>query len=608
MRNIFIHLYVALIAALFSFSVSASDRKWETAPGGLPYYKYEGSYSQDNDPYFLLGNSRIKVRTHVSGIYELISGERCWARFNADPARPEYGKNRATAYIDNKRVELVGVSAPTFKSGKCEVYSGAGFTRYDYDLGKGLKCSRMISIMPSDNPEEGSPLFLVTVTFTNDGTSTRRISYDEALSPSFVPSSYQMLPENERPLQYKMSTEISFRCITASFTPVAQQFVPFTVPESRSLDEFFPQSIFLYCSDAFLVVNEGELKASVGEIKLRPRKKHTFHVVIGFSGEKNKKMSEKAISKAEDNSYGAFSSMWKKHLPDFSTERRKDVRNELYRAIYSLEASAVYNDYFKDTFIPEDINHSFRTGEIISNIENINMALQACFTNPSLARSIIRYVMKQSAFDGMIPTGNKGYGYIPSDSYESGLIQIEVMNAVAEYLMRTEDYAFLDEWIQMYPIERGELKTVKSVLESYYFCLKNNKSYSPAVSASKVAYLPKFTEQLEKSGRVSTDFIKALKIYSDEAAAEVKEQNAYGNSGLTYLLEAKCLTNSQKRELSDNAEDKGFIDMRCVLGLATFDRIEASSLFRTLVSEISESERNDYDPEWLIYSYYRLQE
>lgn len=606
MRNIFFKTAVCLITAIISFSLSASQREWKDAPGGLPYYKYTGS--SDADPSFLIGNSHIKVKTHLDGIYEMISGERCWARFNADPVRPDYGKNRATVYLNKKRINLVGPGSLATVPGKCEVYSGAGFVRYDYDLGNGIKCSRMISVMPSQTPADTAPLFLVTLTFENTGSAARNLSYEEALSPYFVQASHQLIPEAERPLRYNMSTDISFRCIKASFGPVPQGFVPLAVPQNRAKDEFAPQSIFLYSANAFLVVNEGELKASIEDFKIRARKKHTFHIVIGFSGDNNKGLAEAVIKKAEDSQFGAFSSMWKKHLPDFSAEKNKDVRNELYRSAYSIEASMVYSDYFKETFIPGKFLYASRFGENISNSDHINAALQACYTNPSLAKSIIRYVMKQTSFDGMIPDSNKGFGYISSDQYTHNLTQLEVLNVLAEYLMRTGDYEFLDEWLTVYPMERGEVQSVKSIIERYFIYIRDKAYVSATMSSMQTAVLPKFLDQMKKSGKLSAEFIDAFQKYTDKAVEHLNSRNEYASADIQYLLESKLLTNSQKRDILDEAVNKGSVDMRAIPGLSSFDGIEASSLFRTLILKNDASDDADIMDAWTIYSYFRIKE
>lgn len=604
MRNIFIYFAALAVAAFTCVSASAADREWKEVPGGLPYYKYSGNHTED--PAILLGNSRIKVRTHLSGIYELISGERCWGLFNADPARAGYGKNRATVYVGKKVTQLVGPGSLATKHGKCDVYSGAGFTRYDYDLGEGIKCSRMISVMPADSLEHSNPLFLVTLTFTNEGTSAQRISYDEAISPNYVQSAYQYIPEAERTLKYALSTEISFRYIKASYLPIPQNYTMLSVPGDRAMEEVAPQSVFLYCDNAFLVVNEGELKASVNEFKLRPRKSHTFHIVIGFSSDDDKERTEKAIAMAEENPYGAFASMWRQRIPDFSSERNKDVRNELYRSAYSVEAASVYNAYFNETFMPADFQHAIKYGENLSNRDHIVAALHACVTRPDLAKSIIRYVMKQTSFDGMIPDRNKGFGYIPSDAFSYNLVQLEVMNVIAEYLKRTGDYAFLDEWLNIYPIEKGEMQTVKTLLGRYLIYLRSQIYTSNTMAVMQAAYLPRFVEQMEISGKMSDEYLKALKAYKDSALEKFNAQQYSGSSDLSYLMEVESLTTSAKRDLIDAAIDNGTVDMRSIPGIAAFDGIEASSLFRSLVIKNADSDNPDVTDVLTLYAFYRL--
>lgn len=605
MRNTYIRIAVCLITAIISLSVYASEREWKDAPGGLPYYIYKGS---QNDATFLLGNPRIKVRTHQNGIYELISGDRCWARFNADPLRPDYGKNRATAYVGRKKYELVGTGSLAVTPGKCQVYSGAGFARYDYDLGNGIKCSRVISVMPSENPKDAVPVVLITLTFENQGSSARSISYEEAISPYYVQSAHQLTPEAERPVQYNISTEISFRCIKANFGAVPQGFVHLAIPQHRAKDEFDPHSIFLYCDNAFLVVNEGELKASIDNFRLRPKRKHTFHIVVGFSKEKNREMAEAAILKAEDSRFGAYSSMWKKHLPDFSSERNKEIRYELYRNAYYLEALSVYSDYFKENYIPGKLMNAIRSGENTSNSDHINAALQACYTDTSLAKSIIRYVMKQSSFDGMIPEGNKGFGYIPTDQYTHNLIQLEVMNAVTEYLRLTGDYAFLDEWIEVYPIERGEVQSVKSIIESYFIYLREQTYASASMISMQAAILPAFLEQMDKSGKLSVEFMNALRSYTSKTVEKFNAATGHRLSDIQYLLLTPNMSFSQKRDILDEAIDNGAVDMRTIPGIASFDNIEANSIFRTLILKNKDAKDVDMPASWTIYSYFRIKE
>lgn len=598
--------FAALCAGLLHLTAVSAADKWEISPEGLPFTKIDWNGDLSNDPSYLLGNYRVKVNTHASGIYELISGERIWARFNADPARPDYGRNRAVAIVDGKETALVGAGSLAAEPGGCQVYAGVGFVRYDYDLGDGVKCSRMISVMPSENVNEGDPFFLVTLTFHNTGSGAKKISYDEAIAPCFVPSSYQAVSEKERPLRYHMTTDISFRCITASFSPIQQNYVQFATAQQRALDEFAPQSVFLYCNDAFLVVNDGELKASVDDFRLRPGKKHSFSIVIGFGNGESKDAAEAAVKRAEDSRFGAFASMWKKKLPDFSSERKGEIRMEMYSRAHNAEAAAVYNDYFKETFIPGMSLYTYRFGENVSNRQHIQAALQACYTNPALAKSIILYVLKQSSFDGMIPENNKGYGYIPTSAYTENFIQLDVFNALTLYLEKTGDYDFLGEWITVYPMERGEMQSVMNIIEKYFLHLRDFSSDSPSKLAMQAAYLPGFISQLEKSGRASDYFLKAIKNYAEEAASRFAACEDFGVAEIPYMLETESVAKSAKRDLIEAAEAQGLLDMKSVPGMAAFDGIEASSLFRDMLVKEASEDHSTFDDAWSVYCYYRL--
>ena len=82
--------------------VSASGKRantspigtWGTDAVGLPCFNYVGSVPYkatlangdsvrlDPDPWFVLGNYQLTVFAHVSGQYELLTGQRAWARMN----------------------------------------------------------------------------------------------------------------------------------------------------------------------------------------------------------------------------------------------------------------------------------------------------------------------------------------------------------------------------------------------------------------------------------------------------------------------------------------------------------------------------------------------
>ena len=67
---------------------------WFDDAEGLPCFEYTGKLPYQapvvkgeqiklpDDPFFLLGNYRLTMFSHVSGTYELLSGQRAWARLN----------------------------------------------------------------------------------------------------------------------------------------------------------------------------------------------------------------------------------------------------------------------------------------------------------------------------------------------------------------------------------------------------------------------------------------------------------------------------------------------------------------------------------------------
>ena len=95
---------------------------WSQDAAGLPCFVYTGAlpYSEflengnpvklPDDPWFLLGNHRLTLFTHVSGVYELIAGQRSWARVNAGD-KPNSGNNAAFVTVNGREYALVGIDA-----------------------------------------------------------------------------------------------------------------------------------------------------------------------------------------------------------------------------------------------------------------------------------------------------------------------------------------------------------------------------------------------------------------------------------------------------------------------------------------------------------------
>lgn len=590
-------IFAVLAAGLLSLSAyAAPEIKWGETPAGMPYVQYSGSFTSGNsvtDPYFLLGNYRMNLLTHASGTYQLMSGERVWARFNADPDRPDYGRNRAVIKIGNKSFDLIGNNAQT-SSEDYTVTSGVGFTRYDYVLDDGIRCSRMISVMPSENPNEGNPSFLLTVTLKNTSGSACNVTYEEVMLPCFVPVNEQNSPLAERSYRYSHSTDISFRCVTATFDAVAQKYVKWTGEGAPVMFENAPKPMFMYSPDAFLRTLEDGIYAVLDDEKIRPGQSLTFKVVIGIADGDVKKRSDDMLAVAEGGDFGAFASLWKAKLPDFRSERDKARRMELYWNAHALEASAVYDAYFDETFVPAGGDETYHHGRKLPTLDHIQAVLPLCYTDPSLAKSALRFVMKHSDQFGRIADGSIGSGHMLSSSSDQFMAQLSLFHAVSEYLRITGDYAFLEDFFVVNHAGTQTYTSPLQVLENCFIYLRDESlaSETGLYHAMASVVIPELISSLKISGRSSSTFINAMEYFCvHELETPSGSLESKDNLELSYLVGSDLISISDKRDCIELLDDRlgtrrdFAVEARFILGTLSFDRIEAGSMFRRLSFE-----------------------
>lgn len=70
------------------------------------------------------GNYHITLLTHISGKYELISGQRSWGRLNWDSV-PNSGSNCSSIVIDGNEVKLTGLNSIAADEEKTKEYLAA---------------------------------------------------------------------------------------------------------------------------------------------------------------------------------------------------------------------------------------------------------------------------------------------------------------------------------------------------------------------------------------------------------------------------------------------------------------------------------------------------
>ncbi len=479
---------------------------WSLSAKGLPVYHYTGrlpftavdKFGKDanlpEDPYFLLGNYRMALLTHASGTYQFLTAERAWARMNA-AVQPNYGWNDASiVFKDNptQKVNLVGTNSIAADPAVVRKSFGVGFARYTYPLANQVSCTRVISVKPSPKINTGNPSFVVTVRLTNTGKKTQKLTYTERVLVNFVLNGTQYTDKAKRPLTHSAAIGIDAdkQIAIADLSYKTNDFQVVSAPTERYLYDVDPPSLFMYaknpdgaCKTAVTAIND-TLSTTVNAT-VKPGQTVRFNIVIGLTKDKQFTDVQAQVddlftgANLSDPLDGLYVQQWKAKLPDFSGEKNEIFKREMLWNAHMIEASAKYSAYYKETFIPQGTVYSYYFGDNISNRDHLQAALAACYTNPELAKSILRYVIKHSEADGEIKRGNSGFGYTPPSIYKESDEQLFFFYALAEYLTITNDYQFLTEQVACYPAEMNRKETVLTIVKKYFVYLRDEVGLGP---------------------------------------------------------------------------------------------------------------------------------
>lgn len=578
---------------------------WGFTPLGLPFYQYTGNLpfhandktGQDSglpdDPYFLLGNYKMALITHASGIYELTNAQRVWTRVNAS-WQPNYGWNEASITLNKaKKINLIGLKSISNSNQLVKKYFGVGFAKYIYQIQKEVTCTRLISVKPSKAINTGNPSFIISVILKNNSKKAQDIQYEERMLVNLVPNASQYRALDKRPLAYNTTGLVdgTKQIVIGKVTYTPNTFLVLPNKEERYLYDVSPSSPFMYCKnpdagESTVSFNKDTLATKIA-VKLKSDESRTFHIVIGLQELNDFSKIEDQISELfqdadlNEQSEGVFAKIWKGKLPDLSGESNPVLKREMLWNSHFIEASAKYNDYYKETFIPQGTVYSYHYGDNISNRDHLQAALAACYTNPELAKSAIRYVIKHSETDGEIKRGNSGYGYSAPSIFKESDEQLFFFNTISEYLLITKDYGFLNEKVTYFPMEYGKTDILLNILKKYFIYLRDEvgtgpnglvkmlnsdwsdsffHKYSPNVfagsaeshlnSAMVLAILPKLEDALQKSAnKEALPFISSLEEYRAKIeVAYLKDlgdrkfsARAYLNNNLKFGIDNVCI-------------------------------------------------------------------
>ena len=483
-----------------------------------------------------------------------------------------------------------------------------------YQLPDKVSCTRVLSVKPSPTINAGNPAFVVTVTLTNQSNQTQDLTYTERMGVNYVLNGTQYTDPAKRPFVYRASTTVGAdrQTVLANVTYQPNEFL--VVPDSteRYPYDVAPPSVFMHAKPTgsgyqASVSATGDTLAATVTSRLKPGQTVRFNVIIGLTKGTDMGAVQEQVAgllagaTANDPSDGLFADQWKAKLPDLSAEKNDILKREMLWNAHMLEASAKYSAYYKETFIPQGTVYSYYFGDNISNRDHLQAALAACYTNPALAKSTLRYVMMHSEADGEIKRGNNGFGYTAPSIYKESDEQLFFFTALAEYLLITKDYGFLNEQVAYYPAEANRTDSVLTFVKKYFVYLRDEiglgpnglvrmlnsdwsdsffHDYSPNIfvgsaeshvnSAIVLATFPRLIMALEKANNPqAATLLTALRDYRATVAQNYLRDlgdrkfsaRAYLNSKLKfgvdnvclepqgYLLQAPDLTNDRKREI-----------------------------------------------------------
>ncbi|HEY1500180.1 MAG TPA: hypothetical protein VGF88_11430 [Acidobacteriaceae bacterium] len=451
--------------------------EWFDDSLGLPAYHYTGPLRFPNspaydgapmlpdDPFFLLGNYRVTLFAHASGALQLLTGERAWGRMNQDPAAdsPNFtGAYRASVTVNGTHFALTGLDAPT--AAAATKTFGIGFARYEYDVTPSFSVIRRISVAPSQKLDQGPSGFLVEARLHNTGSAPLHLVYEESMLAHYQPI-YAAWDEDRHEVAYEPlpSVQIGNALITR-FVAHPRRRMAFPPAGQMSRLEQFPPALFVQATDTNTPNNPAALKSWLGQewnVDLKPGESRTLALVFGYERDPSADSIQGIVTalhppSADPTAIGsAFGTAWRENIPTFASEPDPVLRREMRWNAAVLEQMATWREYYGETIIPQGTIYDYTWGMVGSMRDQAQHALPFCHTNPAIARSTLRFIMKRTLPDGAILLNDGGFGWSPSGAQQTSDQQLYFFLLLAEYLRVTHDFSVLTDPIGYYPLENS---------------------------------------------------------------------------------------------------------------------------------------------------------
>lgn len=449
------------------------------------------------DPWFLLGNYRLTLFAHVSGEYELITGERAWGRLNQGDG-PNTGASGAQLELLGDRPQLfslTGIDSLAADPAKCQRVFGCGFARYEYQT-DAWKCVRTLAVKPSDRPNEGESAMLLTVTVSNRTDHPQKFAYTEMVDAHYEMMQQQRQPADQRKIRYTNTvlTDATRHIIKADISGNTDDPLEFPTKNTISTFDGYPPSLFVLSPATGLPARLSSLRqgnrdtlSAHFEFTVEPGQQKSFELIIGYSFEESfdaiaaigarlqayPQVTPRTAAERSFLSQAAYGPAWRATLPRLDGESDPGLRDEMVWHSYNLEAMATYSAFYGETEIPQGTIYDYDWGLHASARDHFQHALPLCYSNPALARSVLKYTMKRMTPWGEIRLMESGYGVCANGAYLTSDQQLYYFQLLSEYLRITKDYAFLLEEVPWYPVQKMPSRNSLTTVEQCFRFLRD---------------------------------------------------------------------------------------------------------------------------------------
>jgi len=183
---------------------------------------------------------------------------------------------------------------------------------------------------------------------------------------------------------------------------------------------------------------------------------------------------EKLLSKYNDDLpdlWSRSSEAWKAKRIQLTIPEEPWVDRELTWHNYYLRSNLTYDSFFKEHILSQGHVYQYIIGFQGAARDPLQHALPFIFSQPEIAKQVIRYTLKETSPDGEIPYGIVGHGMIMPAPYRPSDQEMWLLWLASEYVLATRDVEFLDEIVPTYPVygpKAGKAKVSDLLARCYH--------------------------------------------------------------------------------------------------------------------------------------------